>query len=176
MTPRAPTTPSSCRWAFAPVRPEWIPGLADELCRLDPWKTLGYAPQAFVRLITQTEPGVSTRAIVVEGNCLGLVIVREAWLLGPYLRILGILPVAQGSGIGGEVIDHLCDEARQSGARNFWACVSGFNRRAQGFYYRHGFTVVGTLDDLVIEGQDELLLRRRLRQSPPSRPPSQPNT
>ena len=46
--------------------------------------------------------------------------------------------------------------------RNLWLCVSGFNTDAQRLYRAHGFERVATLDGLVREGDDELLMRKRL--------------
>jgi ribosomal protein S18 acetylase RimI-like enzyme len=52
-------------------------------------------------------------------------------------------------------------EARGT-ATNIWACVSGFNTRAQQFYEKHGFERMAVLDDLVRPGFAEVLIRKRL--------------
>ena len=46
--------------------------------------------------------------------------------------------------------------------RNLWLCVSAFNVAAQRFYARHGFERVATLAGLLRDGDDELLMRKRL--------------
>ena len=41
-----------------------------------------------------------------------------------------------------------------------WTLVSSFNHKAQQFYEKMGFIKVGQLDDLIIEGYSEFLLRK----------------
>jgi ribosomal protein S18 acetylase RimI-like enzyme len=40
--------------------------------------------------------------------------------------------------------------------------VSGFNVEAQSFYRAHGYERVATLDGLMRDGDDELLMRKRI--------------
>jgi len=42
----------------------------------------------------------NTYAVIVEGEPVGIISVRYPWLLGPYLGFLGIIPQAQGKGLG----------------------------------------------------------------------------
>lgn len=43
---------------------------------------------------------------------------------------------------------------------NVFICVSSFNPGARRLYERHGFEAVGPLRNLLVEGHDELLLRK----------------
>ncbi|MGH6803956.1 MAG: hypothetical protein ACREC3_11410 [Methyloceanibacter sp.] len=46
-------------------------------------------------------------------------------------------------------------------AQNFWwVCAASFNRDALRFYERHGFRPAATLPGLVVDGYDEILLRK----------------
>jgi diamine N-acetyltransferase len=83
-------------------------------------------------------------------------------LAGPYLQMLAIQPSHQKHGIGARILAWLEAEARPE-FRNVWLCVSGFNVDAQRFYAAHGYTEVATLDGLMREGDDELLMRKRLK-------------
>jgi len=47
-------------------------------------------------------------------------------------------------------------------ARDVFLCVSSFNSRAHALYNRLGYELVGELNDFVIAGASELLLRKRL--------------
>ena len=91
----------------------------------------------------------------------GAVVIFNPWLAGPYLQLSAVLPAHQKRGIGAQVLTWLEAEARGH-FRNLWLCVSGFNTDAQRLYRQHGFEHVATLDGLVRDGDDELLMRKRL--------------
>jgi ribosomal protein S18 acetylase RimI-like enzyme len=50
-----------------------------------------------------------------------------------------------GKGIGGRMLNHCLEYAKQKGFRTLWLGVWEENRRAQKFYEKHGFKRVGTL-------------------------------
>ncbi len=100
------------------------------------------------------------------GDLAGAVIIFNPWLAGPYLQMLAILPAHQKRGIGARVLAWLESEARGH-FRNLWLCVSGFNTDAQRFYRLHGFEQVTTLEGLLRDEDDELLMRKRLARSTP---------
>lgn len=69
-------------------------------------------------------------------------------------------PQSHGSGVSSRLMDAVLHSARQRGAASVWLGVNGRNLRAQRFYAKHGFEVVGgrrfvvgthTEDDLVLE-------------------------
>ncbi len=69
-------------------------------------------------------------------------------------------PSAHGSGISTSLMTAVLDRARAAGAASVWLGVNAQNARAQRFYGKHGFEVVGerrfvvggrTEDDLVLE-------------------------
>lgn len=69
-------------------------------------------------------------------------------------------PRAHGSGVSTRLMEAVLDRAAARGAASVWLGVNGRNRRAQRFYAKHGFDVVGerrfvvgarTEDDLVLE-------------------------
>jgi ribosomal protein S18 acetylase RimI-like enzyme len=41
-------------------------------------------------------------------------------------------------------------------------CVSSFNPRAQRFYRRLGYEVIGELKDYIVDGHSEILLRKSI--------------
>ena len=53
-------------------------------------------------------------------------------------------------------------EARLANARNLWVCGSSFNDPALSLYESVGFGRVALLDDLLVDGFDEVLMRKRL--------------
>lgn len=69
-------------------------------------------------------------------------------------------PRAHGTGVSARLMEAVLERARARGAASVWLGVNGRNERAQRFYAKHGFTVVGerrfvvggrTEDDLVLE-------------------------
>src|SRR4029450_12481823 len=98
--------------------------------------------------------------VEISGEQAGAVSVRLPWLKGPYLELLALLPQAQGKGIGSTIVPWFEREALKVGARNLWVCASSFNTRALRFYERHGFERAATLPGLVVDGYDEILLRK----------------
>ncbi len=63
---------------------------------------------------------------------------RSAYLSKCYLH-----PAAQGSGVAGRLMSATLDAAREAGANGVVLGVNGRNARAQAFYRRAGFAVVG---------------------------------
>ena len=69
-------------------------------------------------------------------------------------------PTAHGTGIAGQLMAEVLGRATSRGAKSVWLGVNGMNERAQRFYAKHGFKVIGdrkfvvgdrTEDDLVFE-------------------------
>jgi GNAT superfamily N-acetyltransferase len=136
--------------------------LGNAFARLDPWATYDYAGSALANFLAADEPGVSRLALIHRESVVGAAVIRHAWLRGPYLQFLAVLPGAQGSGIGAAFIAWMEREARAANERNFWVAASQINTGAIRFYERHGFTQVATLDGLVADGFNEILFRKRL--------------
>ena len=136
--------------------------IAAAMTAIDPWRRLGTDRDALAAFLTADDPHCCRRAIQIDGAAAGVVAVRSPWLYGPYLSLLAVLPPRQGNGVGARVLDWLATEAVAGGNRNVWVCTSSFNARAQAFYAAHGFVRVGVLDDLLVDGVGEVLLRRRL--------------
>lgn len=92
----------------------------------------------------------------------GVIILQSRGVAGsPYVVSLACAPEARGAGVGSRLLSFaetlMCGE----GAYLF-LCVSSFNHRARRFYERHGYTVVGELQDYVVAGASELLMSKRL--------------
>ncbi len=98
------------------------------------------------------------------GALLGLAwFLREGTLaLGGYLRLIAMLPGAEGKGTGAALLAAFEDETRARSAHAF-LLVSDFNAGAQRFYERHGYARVGALPALVLPDVAELLYWKRLR-------------
>jgi ribosomal protein S18 acetylase RimI-like enzyme len=139
--------------------------LADMLVRLDPWRTLGYTADGLARYFLRDDPGLHRYRIVAGSATAGVVCVRHPWLRGAYIELIGLDPVVQAKGFGGDVVAWIEDETR-SEAANLWAFVSASNAPARRFYARQGFVKIAPVADLVAPGYAEILLRKVLRADP----------
>ncbi|NNH71216.1 GNAT family N-acetyltransferase [Nocardia uniformis] len=77
--------------------------------------------------------------------------VAAAVTLRPVLELskMYVLPGQHGSGVSGALMAAALDTARADGKAGVWLGVNQENVRAQRFYGKHGFTVVGTKTFLV---------------------------
>jgi ribosomal protein S18 acetylase RimI-like enzyme len=135
--------------------------LAAKTAAIGPWAHYASEAASISAVLQNTADGSVGYEVRSGAALAGAVVVCCPWLAGPYLQLLAILPAHQNRGIGGSVLAWFEAEARDH-YRNLWLCVSAFNVAAQRFYERHGFERVATLAGLLREGDDELLMRKRL--------------
>ncbi len=147
--------------ALADITAQSAANLAPRLAAIDPWARVGYSAENFVGFLTAREPDVARYGILIGREPIGVMVVRRVWLHGPYLQLLGVVPEAQGRGVGDVALRWYEAQGRGTG-RNLWLCVSAFNTGARRFYEAHGFSESGLLDSLVFDGQTEILMRKRL--------------
>jgi ribosomal protein S18 acetylase RimI-like enzyme len=70
-----------------------------------------------------------------------------------------VAPEARGQGLGTELLRWA--EARVFGEQpNLFLCVSSFNPDARRLYERLGYQTVGVLEDFLVAGLDEILMRK----------------
>lgn len=125
----------------------------------DPWKTLGYTSTDWNRIFVPVPQGRESLVALVEGKVAGIALIREKFLLGDYLELLGVAPWARKSGIGGALLSQV-ERSVFSRTKNLFACVSDFNAPARAFYKKHGFQEIGPMPDFLIPGSAEMLLRK----------------
>ena len=129
---------------------------------IDPWARYNFSAEALAAYLAKAESGAPRYVIRIGGAVAGAVGIRSAWLRGPYLQFLGILPPHQGQGAGQLVLAWFEGTARAHGERNIWVAASDFNSAALKFYEHHGFQRAARLDGLLADGETEILLRKRL--------------
>jgi ribosomal protein S18 acetylase RimI-like enzyme len=145
--------------AVQPMTPAAADRLGEAIAGIGPWAHYAIAGTALAEGFKSGNAAVYE--IECSGESAGAVVIRPQWLVGPYLQMLAVLPPFQGQGIGSRVVAWFEAEARLKG-RHAWLCVSAFNPAAQRLYRAHGFELVAPLADLVRDGDDELLMRKRL--------------
>jgi ribosomal protein S18 acetylase RimI-like enzyme len=89
----------------------------------------------------------------------GIAVVRQKFLLGDYVELLGVADWAKGKGMGKRLLTYI-EAAVFARAKNLFACVSDFNDQARIFYKKQGYQEIGPMPDLLIPGSAEILLRK----------------
>jgi len=125
----------------------------------DPWKRLGFTAVDWNRIFAPLPTGRDTFVLEIEGNVLGIAIVRRKFLFGDYLELLGISPSAVGRGLGSLLLTHV-ESLTFARANNMFACVSDFNEAARAFYRKQGYKEIGPMPNFLIPGYAEILLRK----------------
>lgn len=136
--------------------------LGNQLQLIDPWTRYSLRAGAVTQHLNACEPGAPRYVLRLDSAPIGAMTVRTNWFGGPYLQFFGILPQAQKQGIGALALHWFEAVARAERARNLWVAASEFNSGAARLYERHGFQRVALVDDLIVDGINEVLLRKRL--------------
>ncbi len=133
--------------------------ISEILCEMEPWRTLGYTQNGLQNYLCNCDPALKRYGLWRSGEIVGVVCVRYPWLRGPYLELLAVFPLAQGCGIGREIVRWMEEESRVA-SNSIWTITSEFNENARKFYRAIHFVEVVTLPNLVATGYNEILLRK----------------
>ena len=101
--------------------------------------------------------------ILCDDQSAGAVVIRYPWLAGPYLQMLAILPAYQGQASAHGSWIGMKRKALNPNLAKSGSASPRANTNAQRFYRRHGYELTATLDGLMRDGDDELLMRKRLK-------------
>ena len=135
--------------------------LGPQTAAIGPWAHYRSDAGSVTVALKRSDDGAIRYEVRCGTDLAGAVVVYCPWLAGPYLQLLAVMPAHQNRGIGASILSWFESEAR-SRYRNLWLCVSAFNGDAYRFYRAHGFARVATLEGLLRDGDDELLMRKRL--------------
>jgi GNAT superfamily N-acetyltransferase len=145
--------------------PSEIPALARALAAVPLMVRYGRTPDALGAALSAAH-GRGERLLVAEegGAIRGLAwfLTAGTLALGGYLRLIAMLPGAEGKGAGAALLAAFeAETARES--RHAFLLVSDFNDGARRFYERHGWVRAGALPGLVLPDVAEVLYWKRLR-------------
>jgi ribosomal protein S18 acetylase RimI-like enzyme len=144
---------------LAPILPTEADLFAGQLVGMTPWRELDYQADTLRHYLLGTQTGFRALCLYVDDAPAGTITLRSPWLRGTLLELLAILPEFQQQGLGAWLMQWLKTHAQDNNQRNLWTLVSAFNTPAIRFYQSHGFTHIGQLDNFIVEGQHEQLLR-----------------
>jgi len=130
------------------------------LAASEPWITLRISFDQCIR--NCNNPDFQVYMVYSDKQPAGVVIIDPQGVAGsPYIKSVAAYPEFRGKGIGAALLSFTEDLFRGR-SKYLFLCVSSFNIRAQKFYERSGYKVVGELKDYVIEGASEILIHKRL--------------
>jgi len=125
----------------------------------DPWRTLGYTITDWNRIFSPLPQGRDSYVAELDGRVAGVALVKQKFLLGDYLELLGVAEWARQKGIGSLLLKHVEQRVFER-TKNLFACVSDFNRSARDFYKKQGYQEIGPMPNFLIPGSAEILLRK----------------
>lgn len=131
----------------------------DIVAASEPWKTLRERVD-FAQVIRKKQAYVS----VIEGAVAGFIVFtpEPVFARGGYLRAIGVAPAIRNLGVGSLLLA-FAERTTSKKARNFFLCVSSFNKEGQAFYRKCGYKKVGKLDGLIKKGSSEFIYWKKLR-------------
>lgn len=148
---------------IVPMSRVHIPACADIVSSSDPWKRLGVRLD-FSSLFSRVRSNLKAYVCVVDRKAVGFIVFTSepVFAQGGYLRAIGVSPFMHRLGIGRRLLAY-AEKMTALKSPNFYLCVSSFNRRAQAFYKKLGYTRVGKIPDLLVPGSSEYIYWKRLR-------------
>lgn len=138
-----------------------LEGLAGLLSGISPWVDIELKSQNLLDHFTRTDPALFRFLVIYNGETAGAISVRNPWLKGPYLELLGLSPHLQGIGIGRQVMAWFEREAPDN-ARSLWLLCSDFNHQAISFYQTMGFEKQCLIENLYRADFHDYLMRKRV--------------
>jgi len=139
------------------VATEDIETCAHIMASSDPWLRLGLDLATCRRILCQAER--EPWAACLGDALAGFVVLNFKGPFVGYVQLLGVAAPHRGLGMGAALLAH-AERCIFERTHNVFICVSSFNETAQRFYARHGYQAVGRLEDFLVAGHDELLLRK----------------
>jgi len=123
----------------------------------DPWLKLGISHEACKRMLSDASR--ETWAAVVDGSLAGCCVLLMQGPFKGYIQSIMVAPDMRSHGVGAQLLAFI-EERVFKETPNLFLCVSSFNQRAQQFYTRAGYEVIGVLKDFLVQGHDEILMRK----------------
>src|SRR5262245_25905316 len=132
---------------------------AREMSDSEPWLTLQRTYEHAIRALT--DPAREVYVALLKDTPCGFIMVN---MIGPfrgYIQIICVFPECRDQGVGRQLI-HFAEERIFRDSPNVFLCVSSFNTNAQRFYEQLGYKRIGEIDDYVVEGHSEFIMRKTI--------------
>lgn len=123
----------------------------------EPWRTLGRGREALLAALRM--PGPERYAAEQDGGFAGFLVLNLQGAFAGYLQTIAVAAPFRGRGVGTALVGFA--EARIFRDHpNVFLCVSSFNEGARRLYERLGYRRVGELEDYLVRGHGEILMRK----------------
>ena len=130
---------------------------AEMMATSDPWIFFG---RTFEQCLARVNnPDGEVWVAREHGVARGFVILLLHGAFVGYIQIVCVAADARGSGLGSKLVT-FAEERIFRDFPNVFLCVSSINPRARQLYERLGYTLVGELDDYLVRGHSEFLMRK----------------
>lgn len=137
--------------------PAEIEACARMMSSTEPWITLGRSFEESLQILEAPDREVS---VVIQGTDLvGFVILNMKGPFSGYIQTICVSAEHRSRGIGTRIVEW-AEERIFKESPNVFLCVSSFNSEARRLYERLGYRVVGELEDFIVMGHNEILLRK----------------
>ncbi len=127
------------------------------LANSEPWTTLGISFDDVMLTLNDTFNEVFVAYF--EEEIVGTVIIQTKGAFRGYLKSIAVKPDRRDMQLGKFMMEFVEDHIL-SKSRNVFLCVSSFNVNAQKFYLKLGYENIGVLKNYIVEGHDEILMRK----------------
>src|SRR5882762_5005389 len=130
---------------------------AEMMSTSDPWIFFGRTFEQCLDRVTNPagEVWVARENGIARGF---IVLVMHGGFVG-YIQVVCVGADARGDGIGSRLVS-FAEEHIFRQFPNVFLCVSSINPRARQLYERLGYALVGELDDYLVRGYSEFLMRK----------------
>jgi ribosomal protein S18 acetylase RimI-like enzyme len=130
---------------------------AEMMASSDPWVFFGRTfDQCLARV---TNPAGEVWVARANGIARGFIIMVMNGAFVGYIQVVCVAHDARGSGIGSQLV-RFAEQRIFREFPNVFLCVSSINPRARQLYERLGYSLVGELDDYLVRGYSEFLMRK----------------
>jgi ribosomal-protein-alanine N-acetyltransferase len=123
----------------------------------EPWTTLGRSYDESLAIVSDSSR--ESFWVEREGEWAGFLLLSMQGPFCGYIQTVCLRPESRGKGIGTEIVAwaeaHIFRESP-----NVFMCVSDFNPGAYKLYQKLGYEMVGRLENYLVQGSAEILLRK----------------
>lgn len=141
------------------LQPEDKKACAEIMAASEPWITLGMSLDYLIA--TVNDPLNEVFAAYMGSELAGTMVVQTRGTFTGYLKSIAVKPEWRGKKLG-EAMMAFIEQEIFAISTNLFLCVSSFNEDAQRFYRKLGYEEVGTLVNYLVEGHDEILMRKTI--------------
>jgi len=125
----------------------------------EPWLTLQRTYEQAIKALTN--PSREIYVALAKDVLSGFIVINMGGPFPGYLQVICVFPDCRDQGVGRTLI-RFVEKRIFRDTPNVFLCVSSFNTDAQRFYEQLGYKRIGEIEDYLVEGHSEFLMRKTL--------------